>query len=54
VHALQVEINRALYLDEASFTKNRGFPKLSRTLGEMSKRVFDALPMLLEGRAAAE
>lgn len=54
VHALQLEINRALYLDEATLSKSKDFPKLMRTLAEMSARVFDALPVLLERRAAAE
>jgi N-formylglutamate amidohydrolase len=54
VHALQLEINRALYLDEATFSKNKDFPKLVRTLSEMASRLFSALPLLLERRAAAE
>ena len=54
VHALQLEINRALYLDEATLSKSKDFPKLMRTLAEMSARVFEALPVLLERRAAAE
>src|SRR5919107_1760620 len=29
-HALQVEINRALYMDERSMTRNRGFAELTR------------------------
>jgi N-formylglutamate amidohydrolase len=54
VHALQLEINRALYLDEASFSKNRHFDALSRSLFEMAERVFEVLPLILERRAAAE
>ena len=54
VHALQLEINRALYLDEATLTMSKDFPKLVRMLAEMAARVFDALPVLLERRAAAE
>jgi N-formylglutamate amidohydrolase len=54
VHALQLEINRALYLDEANLSKNRDFPKLARTLSDMASRLFSALPLLLERRAAAE
>jgi N-formylglutamate amidohydrolase len=53
VHALQIEINRALYLDEATLAKNKDFPKLMRTLTDMSAAVFEALPVLLERRAAA-
>jgi N-formylglutamate amidohydrolase len=54
VHALQIEINRALYLDEGTLSKSRDFLKLRRTLGETCARVFEALPVLLERRAAAE
>jgi N-formylglutamate amidohydrolase len=54
VHALQLEINRALYLDEATLSKSGGFSKLRQMLSEVSARVFDALPVLLERRAAAE
>ena len=39
VHVLQVEINRALYLDEAAVTPNAGFPRLKADL----LKVFDAL-----------
>lgn len=54
VHALQIEINRALYLDEANLSKNKHFPTLVRTLSDMAARVFEVLPLLLERRAAAE
>jgi N-formylglutamate amidohydrolase len=54
VQSLQLEINRSLYLDEANFRKNRDFPKLVRTLSGLAAKVFDALPLLLERRAAAE
>ncbi len=54
VHALQLEINRALYLDETTLSKSKDFPKLTRTLSELAAHVFGALPMLLERRAAAE
>ena len=54
VHALQLEINRALYLDEATLNKSADFAKLRRTLADVAARVFEALPVLLERRAAAE
>jgi len=53
VHALQVEINRALYLDEATFSKNRHFDGLAQTLFDVAARVFEVLPLLVERRAAA-
>ena len=54
VHALQLEINRALYLDEATLSKSKDFAKLVRTLTDLAAKVFEALPLLLERRAAAE
>ncbi len=54
VHALQLEINRALYLDEGTLSKSSGFPRLRHMLADVAARVFDALPVLLERRAAAE
>ena len=35
VHVLQVEINRALYLDEAALKPNPGFPKLKADLTQL-------------------
>jgi len=54
VQSLQLEINRRLYIDEASLAKSKDFPKLVRTLTDMSSKVFAALPLLFERRAAAE
>ena len=45
VHALQLEINRALYLDEATLSKNKDFAKLMRTLSDLAtKRVRGRCP----------
>jgi N-formylglutamate amidohydrolase len=54
VHALQLEINRALYLDEGRLMKSKDFPHLVRTLSDMAAKVFAAAPLLLQRRAAAE
>ena len=54
VQSLQLEVNRALYLNEATLTKNKKFPALARTLADLASKVFTALPVLLERRAAAE
>src|SRR5215471_8490495 len=54
VQSLQLEVNRGLYLDEANFAKSKDFQKLVRTLRDMAAKVFAALPLLLERRAAAE
>lgn len=54
VQSLQLEINRALYLNETTLSKNANFDRLAQTLNEMAARMFAAIPMLLERRAAAE
>ena len=54
IQCLQLEINRALYLDEATLSKSKNFANLANTLGAMAAQVFQALPALLERRAAAE
>jgi N-formylglutamate amidohydrolase len=54
VQCLQLEINRALYLDEATLRKGAAFPALAGALSEMATKVFAALPALLERRLAAE
>ena len=54
VHAGQIEINRALYLDEMRFTPSRGFARLKSSLTRISATLFSAMPAILERRAAAE
>lgn len=54
VHAVQIEINRALYLHEARFTPSRGFHRLKGDLTRVAGTLFSALPALFEQRAAAE
>jgi N-formylglutamate amidohydrolase len=44
-HALQVEINRSLYMDERTLTKKAGFAKLARELTE----VFASVTREIEG-----
>ena len=41
-HALQIEINRALYMDEASLTPHAGFEALSTALSTIFKALFAA------------
>jgi N-formylglutamate amidohydrolase len=54
IHAIQLEMNRALYLDETKLTRIAGFTdlraKLTRTFGMLAAD----LPRMLGGRAAAE
>lgn len=54
VHALQLEINRGIYLDEATLARSRRFAFLKRDISYLARRLFDEFPQLLQGRAAAE
>jgi N-formylglutamate amidohydrolase len=54
VHALQIEINRALYLEEATLEKTVGFVTLREQLAAVIERLFQQLPSQLERRWAAE
>ncbi len=54
VHALQIEINRALYLNEASLQRTRGFEGLERDLMRLVGRIIAKVPIPVERRAAAE
>lgn len=54
VHAVQIEINRGLYLDELTLRPTTGFDELQRDLQNLAAPLFNDLPALLEHRAAAE
>jgi N-formylglutamate amidohydrolase len=54
VHAVQIEINRALYLDEHRFEKTAGFTALATTLSRFAQRMFADVPLSPARRAAAE
>ncbi|MCC2113262.1 MAG: N-formylglutamate amidohydrolase [Hyphomicrobiales bacterium] len=55
LHALQIEINRGLYLDEIRFIKRSSFDALARDLGFMVDALAEIPPeSLLPTRAAAE
>ena len=53
-HALQIEVNRALYLNENSFERTSGFAPLRTHLALVLGRLMAELPDLLGGRIAAE
>ncbi|MGH6866430.1 MAG: N-formylglutamate amidohydrolase [Methyloceanibacter sp.] len=53
-HVLQIEINRALYMDETKFEKSSGFERLKRDLSTMVQALVTGLPRLEIPRAAAE
>ena len=54
VHALQIEINRGLYMNENKFTRTANFDRLQRDLAQVVARIFAELPPLVAPRAAAE
>lgn len=54
LHALQLEINRALYLDETTLLKTVGFQPLKASLTRAMANVMNKLPSILGSRAAAE
>ena len=54
VHAIQLEINRSLYMNETAILPNAGFGKLQEDLADILARTFAEVPALLEQRAAAE
>jgi len=54
VQAVQIEINRALYLNELAFTRKPGFHRIKTDLTRIAAALFSAVPVMLEKRAAAE
>jgi N-formylglutamate amidohydrolase len=53
-HALQLEINRGLYLDEATMLPTAGFAELERHLAILTRRLAKEIPQLFDRRMAAE
>jgi N-formylglutamate amidohydrolase len=53
-HVLQIEINRALYMDETTFQKTARFEELRDGLKTMVRALIPAIPGLAIPRAAAE
>jgi len=54
IHAVQLELNRGLYLDEKTLRPTKAFEGLQRDLKNVAGPLFCDLPVLLERRAAAE
>jgi N-formylglutamate amidohydrolase len=54
LHALQVEVNRSLYLDESRLARSLGFGGVKRDLMAAASRLLPELPNLTVRRAAAE
>lgn len=53
-HVLQIEINRALYMNETSFAKSQDFDRLREGLETMVRGLIPGIPGLAIPRAAAE
>jgi N-formylglutamate amidohydrolase len=53
-HAIQLEINRGLYMNEMTFQESPGYQRLSQALIEIASSLFREVPALLDYRAAAE
>ena len=53
-HALQIEINRALYLDEATLGRTAGFTKLQNDLREVMQEIIDVADASRQESLAAE
>jgi N-formylglutamate amidohydrolase len=53
-HAIQLEINRGLYMNELTFKQNSGYAALESALADITERLFSTVPGLLDYRAAAE
>ena len=53
MHALQLEINRSLYIDEAKLEKHNGFAHLRSDIRTLVANLIEALPGLLQTRQAA-
>ncbi len=54
LHAIQIEINRGLYLDEVKLEPLPGYDQLKQQLTKLGDRIVSELPILLERRSAAE
>jgi len=54
-HALQIEVNRALYLDEENYRRSANFDRLRRDIGRLVEAMMAMMPALRDApRAAAE
>ena len=54
MHAVQLEINRGLYMNEMTFERNDGYAALEKAIVEIAAELFGAVPALLDYRTAAE
>lgn len=54
IHALQIEVNRGLYLDERTLERSRRFNSFKSDVTLLVSDLAAAIPAVLEGRLAAE
>ena len=54
IHAIQLEINRGLYLNEDSLERSRRFASFRRKVDRMTRQIVDEFPSVFEFRTAAE
>ncbi|MCB1476206.1 MAG: N-formylglutamate amidohydrolase [Rhodobiaceae bacterium] len=55
IHAVQIEINRALYMDETRYTRSNGYSWICADLTRMMRHLVNVIPgQLLPQRTAAE
>jgi len=54
VHALQVEVNRGLYMDEGTFAPSAGFERVARDLGQLVAVLSELPRALFTGEPEAE
>lgn len=48
IHVLQIEINRALYMDEKRIKRGAGLPELKRRIGQLMRALVDIDPAILK------
>lgn len=54
-HALQIEVNRSLYMDEANYERSANFKVLRRDISRLAEKMIEMAPALFDvPRAAAE
>ena len=53
MHALQIEVNRALYMDEETLALRRDFRNLRANLTELASNIVQTLPDCLAPRRTA-
>ncbi len=46
-HAIQIEVNRALYMNEDTFTKSSGFTWIKKDLEKLTQRMLEEIPARL-------